>query len=441
MPDERYGTMTGAGACRGGEPARVLLLVPTTSYRIGDFLDAAERLGVAVTVGSDQQHVLEAVSRGGTLAVDLADAERGAAQICAHAKTWPLAAIIGVDDETVMLAARASERLGLPHNPPEAIAATCNKHRFRTRLANSGLPAPRFTLVPVTADPRAAARTVPYPAVLKPLSLSASRGVIRADDEAAFVAAFRRVRAILEASGARGEAGEHILVEDYIPGAEIALEGLLQDGRLTTLAIFDKPDPLEGPVFEETIYVTPSRLPEEVQAEVHDTVERATAALDLVEGPIHAELRINERGVWPIEIAPRTIGGQCARALRFSAAGRLEALVIRRALGRPLPEIERGGPASGVMMIPVPARGTLGAVGGLEEARALDHIEAVNITIRPGEEVVPVPEASRYLGFIFARAETPETVEAALRAAHACLSFTIEPPRAAEAEDMQAATL
>ncbi len=407
---------------------RLLLLVPTTSYRIGDFLDAAERLGVDVTVGSDQRQVLELYSSGGTLRVDFSDPDRAIAGIVAHDAEFPLAAIVGVDDETTLIAALASQALDLPHNAPDSIEAAANKYRFRTRLANSGLPAPRFFLVPVGDDPAPAARGSFYPAVLKPLALSASRGVIRANDPGEFAAAFRRIGAILAEAGSAGDAARQVLVEDYIPGAEVALEGLLVQGALTVLALFDKPDPLEGPYFEETIYVTPSRLGEDVQDAIAATVSRAVATLGLREGPIHAELRINEGGVWLIEIAPRSIGGLCSRVLRFGAGISLEELIVRHALGWPIDSLERERRPAGVMMIPIPHAGVLREVRGLDRAKAAPGIEDVRITIPPGHEVRPLPEGNKYLGFLFARHESPEAVEAALREAHRRLEFVIEPP-------------
>jgi len=410
----------------GSVTGRILLLVPTTSYRIGDFLAAAERLGVHVAVGSDQRQVLEQNSEGRTVTLDFKDVDRGVAQIKTYSVDYPVTAIVGVDDETTVIAAKASQALGLPYNAPESVEATGNKHRFRTRLANSGLLAPRFTLLPVGGDPARAARDSFYPAVLKPLALSASRGVIRADDPAQFAAAFRRISAILEQADIRGEAASHILVEEYVPGDEVALEGLLDDGRLTVLALFDKPDPLQGPYFEETIYVTPSRLPGQVQDAIAATVTGAVATLGLREGPIHAEMRINDKGVWLIEVAARSIGGLCSRALHFGLGGRLEDLILRQAVGLPVPICDLDRPATGVMMIPIPGAGVLRRVDGIEAARALADIDDVTISIPLGETLVPVPEGNRYLGFIFAGGDTPEAVETALRAAYAELEFTIE---------------
>jgi len=411
----------------GPDGGRLLLLVPTTSYRIGDFLQAAERLDVDVAVGSNRRQVLEQYSKGRTVTVDFNDVERGIAQIEFYSREFPLAAIVGVDDETTLIAAKASKALGLPHNAPESVEATGNKYSFRTRLANSGLPAPQFRLISADDDPVRAARDSFYPAVLKPLALSASRGVIRADDPAQFATAVRRIRAILDEADIRGEAASHILVEEYVPGDEVALEGLLEDGQLTVLALFDKPDPLEGPYFEETIYVTPSRLPVHVQNAIAHTVNSAVVTLGLREGPIHAELRVNDEGVWLIEVAARSIGGLCSRALHFGADDRLEDVILRHALGLPAPTIELDRPATGVMMIPIPAAGVLRHVAGIEAARGLANIDDVTISIPIGETLVPVPEGNRYLGFIFASGDTPETVEAALRVAHNELEFTIEP--------------
>jgi biotin carboxylase len=405
---------------------RVLLLVPTTSYRIGDFLDAAERLGIDVAVGSDQQQVLEHFSNGRAVTVDFTDPRRGTTQIVTYCANFSPAAIVGVDDETILIAAMASQVLGLPSNTPNSVQTTANKHRFRIRLANSGLPAPRFTLLSVSDDPARAARESFFPAVLKPLALSASRGVIRADNPNQFTAAFRRISTILEEADITGETSHHILVEEYVPGVEVALEGLLYEGRLTVLALFDKPDLLEGPYFEETIYVTPSRLPGPVQDDIAAAVSRAAGILGLREGPIHAELRINDEGVWLIEVASRSIGGFCSRALRFGTGERLEDLILRHALGLPVPAPEPARPATGVMMIPIPSAGILRTIAGIEAARAIENIEDVTISVALGENLVPVPEGSRYLGFIFAAGDTPEAVEAALRSAHGQLKFTIE---------------
>jgi biotin carboxylase len=408
-------------------PGRILLLVPTTSYRIGDFLAAAERLGVKVAVGSDQLQVLEQFSGGHALTLAFKSAVRAVAQIEDFNRTYPLSGIVGVDDETTLIAAMAAKALKLRHNEPEAVAITRNKHRFRSRLANSGLLTPWFTLSPVGDDPKRTAEELPYPVVLKPLALSASRGVIRADNRREFIVAFNRIRSILENVGSEADSADQILIEGYIPGVEVALEGILDNGRLTVLALFDKPDPLEGPFFEETIYVTPSRLPSRVRHEIATTVKRAVATLGLREGPIHAELRINDKGAWLIEVAARSIGGLCSRTLSFGEDGRLEDLILRHALQQPQSAAEIGHRSTGVMMIPTPGAGILRQVVGVEDARELPGIDNVTIAIPIGETLVPVPEGSRYFGFVFASGEAPEHVEAVLREAHGLLSFTVEP--------------
>ncbi len=408
---------------------RLLLLIPTTSYRVSDFLEAAHRLNVEVTVGSDQRQVLEKYAQGQTVTLDFRNLERGTQQVVDFARRYPLRAITATDEETTVLAAKSSEALQVPHNSVQSVEVAGNKYRFRVALAEAGLPSPEFTLVSLDDNPAEAARRVDYPCVLKPLALSASRGVIRADDPAAFIAAFHRIAKILEASDAASpaEVGDHVLVEDYIPGTEIALEGLLDQGRLNVLALFDKPDPLEGPFFEETIYVTPSRLPEAIQGAVAAATARAVDALGLHEGPIHAELRVNEDGPVIIEVAARSIGGLCSRVLRFGVGVRLEDLILRHALGLPIESLERETRPAGVMMIPIPRAGRLQQVCGLQRARKVPGVEDVTITIPLGQKVIPLPEGNKYLGFIFARKESPETVEATLRKAHSCLSFDIEP--------------
>ena len=413
---------------------RLLLLIPTTSYRVADFLDAAHRLGVDVAVGSNQRQVLEAFADGRTVTINFQNLEMGIEEICAYSRDYPLRAVLGVDEETTVLASKASKALGLAHNPPESVEAAANKFRFRTKLANSGLLTPLFSVLNVDADPEKAAREAVYPCVLKPLMLSASRGVIRADNPDEFIAAFHRITRILKQPDVVtfGDAAKKILVEGYVAGREVALEGLLDGGRLTVLALFDKPDPLEGPFFEETIYVTPSRLSESWQSRVIDATVQAVAVLGLKDGPIHAELRLNDQGPWVIEVGARSIGGLCARTLRFGAGISLEELILSHVLGLPIETMAREDKAAGVMMIPIPQAGVLESVGGLEAARRVAGIDDVTITIPKGQEVVPLPEGNKYLGFIFARGDSPEAVEEALRDSHHCLRFQIDPGVEAE---------
>jgi len=412
--------------------ARVLLLLPTTTYRTGDFLRAAAALNVDVTVASEEPSTFEESNREGLLTLDFRNPSACAEAAAAFAGSHPIGAVIGVDEDTSVVAAAIADRLGLPHNPASAAAAAGDKARMRDAFARGGVPSPAHRVFSLAEDPARVARAVSFPCVLKPTFLAASRGVIRADDPAAFERAWGRIAAILAEPDVRqrgGERAELLLVEDFIPGREVALEGLLRAGRLHVLALFDKPDPLDGPFFEETIYVTPSRLPDRAQREIARAAERGAAALGLREGPVHAELRVNEEGVWVIEIAARSIGGLCARTLRFGAGLSLEELILRHALGS-LEEVPARDPrAAGVMMIPIPAAGVFERVNGLEGARRVPGVEDIVISAHPGQKLVPLPEGSRYLGFLFARGDTPDQVEAALRQAHARLDFVIVAPR------------
>jgi len=427
---------------------RLLLLLPTASYRTAAFVEAARRLGVDLSVASERPSTFQDANPRGLLTLHLSDPARAAGEARAFAQEHPLQGVVGVDDDTAVVAAAIAGELGLVGNDVAAAHAARDKHEQRTLLAGVGVPVPRFTRYGVDDDPRRLAAGVSYPCVLKPLRLAASRGVIRADTPEQFVAAFERVKRILKEAGSgmrdAGCVGSHasriphpasrsILVEDFVPGREYALEGLLIAGELRVLALFDKPDPLDGPYFEETIYVTPSRLPTDQQRAVAACAERAAAALGLREGPVHAELRVNASGPWVIEVAARPIGGRCSGALRFESrdAGSgmrdasLEEIILRHALGMQIPSLERESQASGVMMIPVPAAGVLREVRGVEAARAVPQVEEVVITAHPGQELVPWPEGARYPGFIFARGETPDAVEAALRAAHQRLQFVV----------------
>jgi biotin carboxylase len=411
---------------------RLLLLMATTTYKAQSFLDAAARMGVDVVVGTDRRQVLAGLNPAGNLTLDFQRLPDATRDIAAFARRWPLDAILAADDDGVLLAAHAAAVLGLRHNGAASVRAARDKRRTRAALRKADLPVPAFRTVPVDADPAQVAGLVEYPCVLKPVALAASRGVIRADDPQQFVVAFRRVTDILESRDVRRvseDLAHEILVESFIPGTEVALEGLLDRGQLRVLALFDKPDPLDGPFFEETIYTTPSRHAPEAQTALADMTARACAALGLTHGPLHAELRWNENGAWLLEAAPRSIGGLCSRALRFGPQGEisLEALLLRHALGMPTEALSREPRPAGVMMVPIPARGVLRAVGGQEQAAAVAGIDEVVMTIPPGQEVVPPPEGGRYLGFLFAHGDTPAAVEAALRAAHARLVIEIEP--------------
>jgi biotin carboxylase len=406
---------------------RLLLLLPTTTYRTEDFIDAACALGVDLVCASEQPSTFEAHAPDHLLTLDFTDPDGAATKVAELSARRPLRAVVGVDDLTTVAAAAIAERLGLRTNAVAAVTAARDKFQMRQCLAAAGVPIPRFRRIALKDDPFLAARGVKFPCVLKPLALSASRGVIRANNVDHFMVAFRRIAALLGRDDVEvsGDAAQFLLAEEYIPGLEVALEGLLVGGTLHTLALFDKPDPLEGPYFEETIYVTPSRLPAAVQQAIERVAASACTALGLVEGPVHAELRFNDAGPWVLEVAARSIGGLCSRTLRFGTGMTLEEIILRHALGWPIETLVRERRPAGVMMIPIPRAGRLQAVRGQESAQSVAGVEDVALTAHVGQELVPLPEGWQYLGFIFARAETPDAVEAALRDAHARLKFEI----------------
>lgn len=404
---------------------RVLLLAATTGYQLRAFEEAARRLGMEVVPATDRCHQLE--DPWGDQAIPVRF-DRPEESLSAIVEACPFDGVAAAGDRPVYLAALAAERLGLPYGPPGAVAACRDKHRMRERFRAAGLKLPEYFVVRAEQAPEACARQAFYPCVLKPRGLSGSQGVIRADTPDQFTAAFRRIRAILESPEIRllrEPMHRYIQVERYIPGREFALEGLVTEGKLQPLALFDKPDPLEGPYFEETIYVTPSREPPAVRQAIVEATQEAVRALGLRHSPVHAEMRVNEEGVWMLEVAARPIGGLCARALRFEGGRALEEVVLRHACGEDVSEVRLAPGASGVLMIPVPRAGIYEGVEGVEDARSVAGIEDVVLTAVAGQRLLPLPEGSSYLGFLFARGASPLEVEHALRAAHAKLRFRI----------------
>ena len=387
-------------------------------------------MGVELTVASERPSALEESNPAGLLTLDFEQPERAADAVHVFAKQYPISGVVAVDDATAVIAAAITTRLKLKGNPVHAAIAASDKYLQRELLAKAGVPVPRFMLRNLEEDPATIANAITFPCVLKPVRLSASRGVIRADNVQSFVAAHGRLRAILaepDTAAACGDRARQYLIEEFIPGYEVALEGLVVNRRLHVLAIFDKPDPLDGPFFEETIYVTPSRVPAGLQSAIKECADRAVRALGIAEGPVHAELRYNEHGPWLIELAARPIGGRCSAVLRFGDHGvTLEEIILRHGLGMPIPSLQRERLAAGVMMIPIPGAGTLREVRGIAAAKAVPLIDDVQITAHPGERLVPFPEGSRYPGFIFARGETPHVVEAALRESFQRLAFVLE---------------
>jgi biotin carboxylase len=406
---------------------RVLLLVPARTYRAADFLLAAARMGLDLVIGSDG-----ALPLGGrpVIPVNPADPDRSASLITA--RCGPVAAVIAADTPMLELAAAVAARLGLPHNPVEAVRNAADKARQRQRWAAAGVPQPRFEIVPAATDDavRRASQAIGFPCVVKAVSLSASQGILRADDPAAAVTAAGRIRHVL--ASARRPDAEPLLVEEYLPGPELSIDALLDDGHLTTTAIFDKPRTPDGPTFEETLLLTPSRLPGPVLAAAITTAARAARALGLTHGPVHAELRVHDHAGQPrpamLELAARSIGGLCSRALRFPGGQTLEELILASALGRP---VGAGGPGghgqpAGIYMLPVPCPGLLRAVEGRDSAAAVPGITGLTITIPVGQQVRPLPDGDQYLGFIFAQAGTRHEVEQALTAARDQLRVIVD---------------
>ncbi len=389
---------------------RILLVASTTGYQIRAFAEAARSLAWGVVLASDRCHVLEDPWGDDAIAVRFDEPLAALEEI---RRRGPFHGIAAVGDRPARAASEIAQAIGLRFSPPGAVAAAGNKLLFRRRLQAANLPVPEFHL---DEPPRQ------FPCVLKPLALSASRGVIRAGNIAEFLAARERIRKI---AGRENE--KSILVEEFIPGREFALEGILTAGRLKVFALFDKPDPLDGPFFEETIYVTPSRESPRIQDAIFDAAGRAAAALGLTDGPVHAEMRVNDRGVWMLEMAARPIGGLCARAIRFENGVTLEQAILLHAAGEDVWRCRLAGGAHGVMMIPVPGEGVFVRAEGIEAARGVAGIEDVVITAKEGQHLLPLPEGASYPGFIFARASTPREAEQALRQAHSRLRFVLSP--------------
>lgn len=406
---------------------RLLLIAPPNSYRTAAFLAAARRLQIDILIASEGRYSLVSEIADG-LHVDLATPEALDVLLAANGER-AFCGVVATDDAVVELGSRIAAALGLPHNPPHAARCSQRKDLSRQALRQAGAGVPGFALIDLAQPLKTQLQALPLPCVLKPLSMSGSRGVIRVDTLPQALAACDRIRAILDTDPPVDDfVATHLLMECFVAGPEVAVEGLLRGGVLTPLAIFDKPDPLDGPYFEETYYITPSRHAPFVQQDIIRSVETACRAIGLCEGPVHAELRITPQGCVMMEVAARTIGGECARLLKFATGHGLEELVIAHASGQALdaaPAPAAG--AAGVLMIPIPRAGILRRVEGLSAARAVPGIEDISIAIRDGYELVPLPEGASYLGFLFAYGAEPAAAEAALRAACAELNFVVAP--------------
>ncbi len=399
---------------------RALVLLPSTTYRAADFVAAADALGVELVVASDQPPPFDMGDR--YLQVDCSDPEMAVETVLELADRVGIDGVVAADDAGVVVAALAGTKLGLATNPPEAARATRNKLELRRRLADTEVPQPAFASIGPGDDPEEVGAGIGYPLVVKPVDRAASQGVIRADDAPSLLAAVERVRGIV------GSEEASLIVEAYTPGLEVAVEGLMRDGELTVLALFDKPDTPEGPYFPETILVTPSRLPERLQSECVRVASAAARGLGLVHGPVHIELKVDRDRVVVLEVASRSIGGLCSRSLSFGLMGTtLETLILQNALGLERSRHRRQPIASGVLMIPVPRAGTLVAVEGVPQTREIEHITGIDLTVPTGSDIAPPPEGDRYLGFVFARAKTPEAVEIALRQAANTLEVKVDP--------------
>lgn len=414
---------------------RILLFTAKLGYQTRAFDAAAKKLGVELVFVTDRCHQLNDPWNDRALSVRFEAPEEAAYAVMQAQVGQSIEGVLALGDRPTLAAAYAARGLGIPHNHPASVEACRSKMRLREVFRDAGLPTPWFRSVPLQAIPEPALMGITYPCVLKPISLSASQGVVRVNNREEFVAGAGRLKRLLESAevqATREPNLDRMIVEEYLPGREIAVEGLLHDGELRVLAIFDKPDLLEGPYFEETIYVTPSRLPAAEQELVKKSFADATRALGLTRGPVHGEFRLNERGVWPIEIAARPIGGLCAHALRFQLENEsepigLEELLLRHAMNQPGSDAPRETAASGVLMIPVPKSGILEKVEGAEDARRVPCVTQLEITARWRDYIAAWPEGSSYLGFLFARGETAAGVENALREGHAKLNFKLTP--------------
>jgi len=421
---------------------RLLLFTAKLGYQTRSFDEAARKLGVDLIFVTDRCHQLDDPwgDRAIPVHFESPDAAAYAVLEAVRGQHQNIDGILALGDRPAVAAAYAARGLGIPYNHPAAVEACRSKLRMREVFREAGLRVPWFRSVSLNPMPEPSLLGVSYPCVLKPLSLSASQGVVRANSREEFISASTRIRRLLESPEIRATREPHldqILVEGYIPGREVAVEGLLTDGKLRVLAIFDKPDPLEGPYFEETIYVTPSRLADSRQREIERCAIDAIRAIGLSQGSVHAEFRVNDDGVWPLEVAPRPIGGLCARALRFAPDATtpsigLEELLLRHALGLPGSDWPRERSASGVMMIPVPKSGVLEKIGGEAAARNVPGITGIEITARLHDYIAAWPEGSSYLGFLFASGNTAEEVEQAIRTAHVKLHFELAPRLAVE---------
>jgi len=402
----------------------VLLVAPSGSYRIAAYTRAAHELGMPILVVSNSAHSLVSQVASG-ITVDFSRPEQAYAEIVAAIGDLQVACVLATDDSCVALCSRIAAFLGLRQNSTDAALLTQRKDLARDALSAAGCNTPAYQRIEI-ASASPAGLTVDYPLVLKPLGLSASRGVIRANNDAEYMTAVARIDAILEATGQQGILREQILLESYIDGAEYAIEGFMVDGQFRLLTIFDKPEPLTGPYFEETYYLTPSLLETRQKSALIEEVARCCAAYGLAQGPVHAEARLSTSGPVLLELAARTIGGQCGQLIEFSLQCKLEELVIQGMCGL-TPATAAVAESAGVLMIPITDSGILKRVEGLTAALQTEHVRDIEIHINPGYELIPLPEGASYLGFIFAQAPDYQQTYTALKSAYSKLRFVTQP--------------
>ena len=410
----------------------LLLLMTTSTYRASAYIDASKKLSINLIIGTNQPDILAHLNPGSSITLDYSKNNQSLEKIIQHAEKFPIQGVLAVDEETLILGSIVANSLGLICNSVESVSATRSKYELRKILSEEGLRNPEFKLISSEENPDLISKSISFPCVMKPTFLSGSRGVIRANNKEEFKDAYFRIKNILDEPELliRGkDEGKMILVEEYIDGIEVAVEGIIVNREFVPITIFDKPEPMQGPFFEETIYVTPSRLPQSIQKKILKETKNASNAIQLSNGPIHAELRVDCNGnPWIIDIASRTIGGKCSRAIKFLDGISLENIILSHVMGEKIPNIMPISSSSGVMMIPIPQSGILNGVKGKEEGLQIKGIEEIEITIPLGEKVVQLPEGDRYLGFIFANSEKSEDTIKILKEAHEKLKFNIEKP-------------
>ena len=411
------------------ENSAVILIIPSASYRTGPFMNAIKKLDLKVLVISDKSQVFSGKYPDNLIIINFNHWKDKSVEISKWAKNNGLKAVIGVDEESIVLAANLSNFLNVDHNSIESVLLTKNKYLMRTELIKTGLCSPWFKIFSIYESSNKIINEISFPCVIKPTFLSGSRGVMRVNTKKELSEGIKTLNELLSLDELRkrgGKQSDYIMIEEYIPGKEVAIEGIVSEGKLTMLAIFDKPELLEGPTFEETIIVTPSVLTKKIQYSLLETLQVVVKALGIVKGPVHAEARINRNGNYILECASRSIGGLCSKVLEFQGGISLEELILRSYLGRNIEKSKLIGNARGVMMMPTEKKGILKEIGGVKDALVVKGVTDLQITVKPGEKLQPLPKGDRYLGFIFAGGNNQEFVINALKNAWSKIEIVLE---------------